>query len=42
MNSGEGDEQDEVVDENLIKRLKAFRGNSELKKAALNVFVKML
>lgn len=31
-----------VLDNEVIQRLKAFKGSSKLKKAALNVLVKML
>ena len=31
-----------VIDKDIMQRLKAFKGTSKLKKAALNVLVKML
>jgi hypothetical protein len=32
----------DLIDEGVLKRLRQFRGTSTLKRAALNVFVKML
>jgi hypothetical protein len=36
------DEENVIIDTDVLDRLKAFKGSSKLKKAALNVLVKML
>jgi hypothetical protein len=36
------DGESNIIDAEVIKRLKEFKGSSKLKKAALNVLVKML